>query len=39
VLWSAPTDGETTYSPLIEARRTLYAPVGDGVRAYSLSEP
>ena len=36
VLWSAPTDGETTYSPLIEARRTLYAPVGDGVRAYSL---
>jgi len=36
VLWSAPTDGETTYSPLIEARRTLYAPAGDGVRAYSL---
>jgi outer membrane protein assembly factor BamB len=39
VLWSASTDGETTYSPLIEARRTLYAPVGDGVRAYSLSAP
>jgi outer membrane protein assembly factor BamB len=36
VLWSAPTDGETTYSPLIEARRTLFAPVGDGIRAYSL---
>jgi outer membrane protein assembly factor BamB len=39
VLWSAPTDGETTYSPLVEARRTLFAPVGDGVRAYWLSEP
>jgi outer membrane protein assembly factor BamB len=36
VLWSTPTDGETTYSPLIEARRTLFAPVGDGVRAYWL---
>jgi outer membrane protein assembly factor BamB len=39
VLWSAPTDGERTYSPLIEARRTLFAPVGDGVRAYWLSGP
>ena len=39
VLWSAPTDGETTYSPLIEARRTLFAPVGKGVRAYWLSAP
>ena len=37
VLWTAPTDGESTFSPLIEARRTLYAPVGDGLRAYSLS--
>jgi outer membrane protein assembly factor BamB len=36
VLWSAPTYGERTYSPLIEARRTLFAPVGDGVRAYWL---
>jgi len=35
-LWSAPTDGETTYSPLIEARRTLFAPIGDGIRAYWL---
>ena len=39
VLWTQPTDGETTYSPLIEARRTLFAPVGDGIRAYSLSVP
>jgi outer membrane protein assembly factor BamB len=36
VLWSTPTDGETTYSPLIEAHRTLFAPVGDGIRAYWL---
>jgi len=39
MLWTQPTDGETTYSPLIEARRTLFAPVGDGIRAYSLSVP
>jgi outer membrane protein assembly factor BamB len=39
VLWSAPTDGASTFSPLIEARRTLFAPVGDELRAYSLSEP
>ena len=39
VLWSTPTDGARTYSPLIEARRTLFAPVGDGIRAYSLSAP
>jgi len=39
VLWTQPTDGASTYSPLIEARRTLFAPVGDGIRAYSLSAP
>jgi outer membrane protein assembly factor BamB len=39
VLWSQPTDEEPTYSPLIEAHRTLFAPVGDGIRAYSLSVP
>jgi outer membrane protein assembly factor BamB len=37
VLWSAPTDGASTFGPLIEARRTLFAPVGDSIRAYSLS--
>jgi outer membrane protein assembly factor BamB len=37
VLWSEPTHGAPTFSPLIEARRTLYAPVGGGIRAYSLS--
>jgi outer membrane protein assembly factor BamB len=37
VLWSAPTDGASTFSPLIEARRTLFAPAGDSIRAYSLS--
>ena len=37
VLWAQPTDGASTYSPLVEARRTLFAPVGDGIRAYSLS--
>ena len=37
ILWSAPTDGARTFSPLIEARRTLFAPVGSGIRAYSLS--
>jgi outer membrane protein assembly factor BamB len=37
VLWTASTDGARTFSPLIEARRTLFAPVGSGIRAYSLS--
>jgi outer membrane protein assembly factor BamB len=37
VLWAQPTDGAGTFSPLIEARRTLFAPAGDGLRAYSLS--
>jgi outer membrane protein assembly factor BamB len=39
VLWTQPTDGKKTYSPLIEAGRTLFAPVGDEIRAYSLSAP
>jgi outer membrane protein assembly factor BamB len=37
VLWSASTDGVSTFSPLIEARRTLIAPVGGEIRAYSLN--
>ena len=37
VLWSEPTGGASTFGPLIEARRTLFAPVGDELRAYSLS--
>jgi hypothetical protein len=37
ILWSAPTGGAGTFSPLIEARRTLFAPVGSEIRAYSLS--
>ena len=36
VLWTAPTDGAPTIAPLIEARGTVYAPVGDRLRAYSL---
>ena len=36
VLWTEPTDGERTFSPLIEARKRLFAPVGAGIRAYAL---
>jgi outer membrane protein assembly factor BamB len=36
LLWTQPTDGARTFSPLIEARKRLFAPVGSGIRAYSL---
>jgi outer membrane protein assembly factor BamB len=36
VLWTQETDGARTFSPLIEARKRLLAPVGSGIRAYSL---
>jgi outer membrane protein assembly factor BamB len=36
VLWTQETDGTRTFSPLIEARKRLLAPVGSGIRAYSL---
>jgi putative pyrroloquinoline-quinone binding quinoprotein len=37
VLWTGSTDGARTFSPLIAARRTIFAPVGGEIRAYSLS--
>jgi outer membrane protein assembly factor BamB len=36
VLWSQPTDGARTFSPLIEARKWLFAPVGAEIRAYAV---
>ena len=36
VLWTASTGGSPTFSPLIEARRTLVAPAGSTIRAYVL---
>jgi outer membrane protein assembly factor BamB len=36
ILWEALTDGDRTFSPVIEARRTLFAPVGNGVRAFGF---
>jgi outer membrane protein assembly factor BamB len=36
MLWTQSTDGERTFSPLIEAKKQLFAPVGDGIRAYAV---
>ena len=36
VIWSDSTAGLPTLAPLIEARGILFAPVGAGLRAYSL---
>src|SRR5919204_3521527 len=36
VLWTQATDGARTFSPLVEARGRLFAPVGNGIRAYGL---
>jgi outer membrane protein assembly factor BamB len=36
VLWTQATDGARTFSPLIEARKRLFAPVGAGIRAYAV---
>jgi outer membrane protein assembly factor BamB len=36
MLWTESTDGERTFSPLIEAKKQLFAPVGAGIRAYAV---